>query len=299
VGVTENGSISAVCFGDCLQSQGDLGTDKLFTGQNLDNSGLYYYGARYYDPTIGKFISADAIVQNPYNPQSLNRYSYCLNNPLRYTDPTGHLTMEEYYAGMTMYGIAPEEVNLVPVTTSTPTIISTTLYSTGMIQYGITPSTNPIDVSTASYPSISNSTQLVVPSSYVERDTITKLADTGVATGIMAGESLLQKILTNIGLKDVARFAPAIGPISSVLFLQGDTNPDIIMQDRTIDDFHEHPENWEKTGEAPPEPATGRRFKGGTSIEETFQNKDGQTLERHRIYNKNGKVVHEHLRVQN
>ncbi len=66
-------------------------TDKLFTGQRLDGKGLYYYGARYYEPTIGRFISPDTIVPDPASPQSFNRYSYCLNNPLRYTDPSGHL----------------------------------------------------------------------------------------------------------------------------------------------------------------------------------------------------------------
>ena len=66
---------------------GDVPTDRKFTGQRLDGTGLYYYGARYYDPTIGRFISADSMVPNPANPQSLNRYSYCLNNPLKYTDP--------------------------------------------------------------------------------------------------------------------------------------------------------------------------------------------------------------------
>jgi hypothetical protein len=39
---------------------------------------------------IGRFISADTIVPNPTNPQAFNRYSYVLNNPLRYIDPTGH-----------------------------------------------------------------------------------------------------------------------------------------------------------------------------------------------------------------
>ena len=57
---------------------------------NSDQTGLYFYNARYYDATIGRFISPDSIVPNPANPQSLNRYSYCLNNPLRYTDPSGH-----------------------------------------------------------------------------------------------------------------------------------------------------------------------------------------------------------------
>ena len=69
---------------------GTVPTDKKFTGQRLDSTGLYYYNARYYDSTIGRFISADTIVPDPANPQTLNRYSYVLNNPLKYTDPTGH-----------------------------------------------------------------------------------------------------------------------------------------------------------------------------------------------------------------
>jgi RHS repeat-associated protein len=76
-------------FGVCRNSP-DLPTDKLFTGQRLDATGLYYYNARYYDPTIGRFISPDTVVQSIFNPQCLNRYSYCLNNPLKYTDPSGH-----------------------------------------------------------------------------------------------------------------------------------------------------------------------------------------------------------------
>jgi RHS repeat-associated protein len=77
-------------FGLTRFSTGTLPTDKKFTGQLLDTTGLYYYNARYYDPSIGRFISADTIVQDPSNPQTLNRYSYCLNNPLKYIDPTGH-----------------------------------------------------------------------------------------------------------------------------------------------------------------------------------------------------------------
>jgi hypothetical protein len=49
-----------------------------------------HYGARFYDPYINRFISADSIVPSPGNPQSLNRYSYVGNNPLKYIDPSGH-----------------------------------------------------------------------------------------------------------------------------------------------------------------------------------------------------------------
>ncbi|MFH1202244.1 MAG: RHS repeat-associated core domain-containing protein [Candidatus Omnitrophota bacterium] len=78
-------------YGSVSQQAGTFDPKHKFTGKELDAStGLYFYGARYYDPTIGRFITADTIVQSPYDPQSLNRYSYCRNNPLNYTDPTGH-----------------------------------------------------------------------------------------------------------------------------------------------------------------------------------------------------------------
>lgn len=47
--------------------------------------------ARWYDPAIGRFISPDTIVPNPTNPQSFNRYSYVDNNPVNFSDPTGHI----------------------------------------------------------------------------------------------------------------------------------------------------------------------------------------------------------------
>ena len=62
-----------------------------FTNQYLDEeSELYYYGARYYSPLIGRFITPDTIVQSPGNPQTFNRYSYVGNNPVNRIDPTGH-----------------------------------------------------------------------------------------------------------------------------------------------------------------------------------------------------------------
>ena len=62
-----------------------------FTGQRWDGViRLYDYNARYYDPAIGRFIQPDTMVPEPGNPQSLNRYSYVNNNPVRYTDPSGH-----------------------------------------------------------------------------------------------------------------------------------------------------------------------------------------------------------------
>ncbi len=62
-----------------------------FTGHDqLDNHNLIHMGGRVYDPNLGRFLSADIVVQSPYDSQSYNRYSYTFNNPLSYTDPTGY-----------------------------------------------------------------------------------------------------------------------------------------------------------------------------------------------------------------
>lgn len=50
----------------------------------------YNYDTRLYDPVTGLFVMTDTIISDVYHPQSLNRYAYCLNNPLKYVDPTGH-----------------------------------------------------------------------------------------------------------------------------------------------------------------------------------------------------------------
>jgi RHS repeat-associated protein len=77
-------------WGKVRASANTMPTKQNFTGQYLDDTGLLYYNARYYDPTTARFISADTIAPGKENPQNRNRYAYTLNNPLKYTDPTGH-----------------------------------------------------------------------------------------------------------------------------------------------------------------------------------------------------------------
>jgi len=74
-------------FGELLEGGNSRYT---FTGQEADvATGLMYYGARYYSPTIKHFTQPDSVIAESYNPQNLNRYSYTLNNPVKYRDEEG------------------------------------------------------------------------------------------------------------------------------------------------------------------------------------------------------------------
>ncbi|MEO3430497.1 RHS repeat-associated core domain-containing protein [Pelagibius sp. CAU 1746] len=65
-------------------------TPRGFTGhEHLDAVGLIHMNGRVYDPTLGRFLSADPFVTYPETTQGFNRYSYVNNNPLSYTDPSG------------------------------------------------------------------------------------------------------------------------------------------------------------------------------------------------------------------
>jgi RHS repeat-associated protein len=73
-----------------------------FTGKERDaETGLDYFGARYYSGAMGRFTGSDPLLNSgrPSNPQSWNRYTYGLNNPLRFTDPTGLYDWDESAGG--------------------------------------------------------------------------------------------------------------------------------------------------------------------------------------------------------
>jgi RHS repeat-associated protein len=94
-----------------------LPTDFGFTGQrNQSTIGLYDYHARFYDPLVGRFVSADTIVPSPGDPQALNRYSYANNNPLVYVDPSGHTSILE-----AIRRLVSNVGNVTPMQTPSPT----------------------------------------------------------------------------------------------------------------------------------------------------------------------------------
>jgi len=69
----------------------DFPFDRGYTGhEHLKRFGLINMNGRMYDPALCRFLSPDPFVQHPGFSQSYNRYTYCLNNPLKYTDPSGY-----------------------------------------------------------------------------------------------------------------------------------------------------------------------------------------------------------------
>ena len=75
-------------FGEPYVKEGT--EDYLFAEKEKYATGLYYYGARYYDSEVSKFITRDAWKGDIWNPRTLNRFEYCYNNPLCYLDPDGN-----------------------------------------------------------------------------------------------------------------------------------------------------------------------------------------------------------------
>jgi len=92
-------------FGQVIKHE-KFGTDfatawYYFTGKPLDDeTGLVFLGARYYNPSLGRFITPDTVVQAPSNPQTLNRYTYCNNNPVNLVDTTGHSWWSKLWKGV-------------------------------------------------------------------------------------------------------------------------------------------------------------------------------------------------------
>lgn len=86
------GELRYKAWGETRYTWGTTPTSFRFTGQRSEESsiGLYYYGARWYDSQLGRFAQADTVIPDEKNPQAWDRYAGMNNNPLLYTDPTGH-----------------------------------------------------------------------------------------------------------------------------------------------------------------------------------------------------------------
>jgi RHS repeat-associated protein len=80
-------------WGEVRWASGTTPTDYRFTGQmQVASIGLYFYNARWYDSALGRFVQADTIIPSPGQSVAWDRYSYAVNNPIKYVDPTGHIS---------------------------------------------------------------------------------------------------------------------------------------------------------------------------------------------------------------
>ncbi len=65
--------------------------------EHYDDFGLINMNGRLYDPLVGRMLSPDIVIQDEQNSQAYNRYSYCFNNPLKFTDPSGYVVEDDWY----------------------------------------------------------------------------------------------------------------------------------------------------------------------------------------------------------
>jgi RHS repeat-associated protein len=83
------GRIAYGPFGRVRATEGEQ-VKLAFAGEYRDTAGLIWLRARHYAPFLGRFLQRDTVVDDPGNPQTLNRYGYAANNPLSNLDPSGH-----------------------------------------------------------------------------------------------------------------------------------------------------------------------------------------------------------------
>jgi RHS repeat-associated protein len=89
------------------------GTDRGYTGhEHLDDVGVIHMNGRIFDPTIARFMQGDPFIQDPSNLQNYNRYTYCYNNPLTCTDPSGYYSFNDFHRQQDKFFRNPTTENL-------------------------------------------------------------------------------------------------------------------------------------------------------------------------------------------
>jgi hypothetical protein len=100
--------------------------------------GLYFYNARWYDPSLGRFIQADTVT--PPGVLGMDRYAYVSNNPIRYNDPTGHCPMCILWAAVSFV------LTVAPVIAAEAPAIINAVETNAYMYYGAT-TVAPVDTS--------------------------------------------------------------------------------------------------------------------------------------------------------
>ena len=100
-------------WGSVRTTSGTVDTRLGYTGELMGAvDGTVYLRARHYRPALGRFLQRDTFAGIPTSPQSLHKYTYTHNNPIRYTDPSGHLTFIPLILAAASYVVAGFEIRL-------------------------------------------------------------------------------------------------------------------------------------------------------------------------------------------
>ena len=217
---------------DTISGTPDQQAWHLFTSKQFDKeSELYYYGARYYNPVIGRFIQPDPLVAYPTNPQSFNRYSYVHNNPINFVDPTGHFAWLAFFAKVGEVLAAVSKVATVISAATTVTGIATQNQDllrigqisgyiglgTGLMSIGINSvvaakaaassetaayiEVTIVDVSSGSSAQAASNAAIAASAKEVLgeaiKSTIGAFLSTGVATASMGGSTIASNVITS------------------------------------------------------------------------------------------------------
>ncbi|NWG12949.1 MAG: tandem-95 repeat protein [Acidobacteria bacterium] len=140
-------------FGNLINGSGTTSNKYLYTGQQYDpNVGFYYLRARYYNPYNGRFVNHDPLLGNLHDPISLHRYLYANANPIKYSDPTGQLSLVELNVASSVQNIlffvrhaktATLMCKVATLADELNTVVSITTLATGLIsslqEYGLNP----------------------------------------------------------------------------------------------------------------------------------------------------------------
>ena len=92
-------------FGNEVARTGTTDNSYGFQGEEKDATGLYYLRARYMDPSTGTFTSVDTYAGSLSDPMSLHKYLFANSNPVKYCDPSGHVTLEDFSLAVGMGAI--------------------------------------------------------------------------------------------------------------------------------------------------------------------------------------------------
>ena len=119
-----------------ITQAGLASTTRGFTGHEMvDGLDVIHMSGRIYDPTLGRFLQADPVIQDISNPQSWNAYTYVFNNPYRYTDPTG-MVSENIGKFLNVVGIALQIIGYI-VPGAQWLILAGKIFSAVMATYNI------------------------------------------------------------------------------------------------------------------------------------------------------------------